>query len=556
MIDNEKDVNTLQERIDALEKKLAERNLEVEVLRKLGQAIGSSFNTEHLLDVVAEIATQVTNTDTCYIYLLDDSGQELVLSTAIGPTKDLVGKIRLKLGEGVSGWVAKERKHVALDKEAFRDQRYKPFAEMREDKYQSMLSVPLIADDLLVGVINIRTDPPHEYTETQIRLMERIAEQVANALQSSRLYKHMKARVAHLKTLSEVSQSITSGMYLDEILNLIVAMTAESLKFKIVTVMLLDEEKQELVIRASQSHNPEYLEKPNLKLGDSLAGRAVSERRPIAVLDVKNTPEYRYPDIARKENLCSMISVPLMLRDKPIGVLNCYTEKAHAFTNEEISLLTAIGSHAAIAIENSKLAVKSAIVQEMHHRVKNNLQTIASLLRLQMHYSKLKSVEDVLQESINRILSIAAVHEVLSREELDLVSIKKVVENILTATVQGLSSPNKHITPLLVGPDILLPPSQATSVALILNELVQNAVEHGFQNISTGKIEVNLNEGERDIVFKVTNDGSVLPEGFDLRNNRNLGLQIVENLVRDDLHGRFSLEEWDGKIIATVVFPK
>ena len=545
----------MKDYINQLENKLAERNLEVEVLRKLGQAIGSSFDTEHLLEVVAEITVQVTGMDTCFIYLLDDVEQELVLSAAIGTAKDSIGKIRLKLGEGITGWVAKERKHVALDKEAFRDHRYKAFSELKEDTFQSILSVPLVSEEQLIGVINIRTDSPHEYTESQIRLMERIAEQVANALQSSRLYKHMKTRVSHLSTLSEVSRSITSGMYLDEILNLIVAMTAESMKFKIVTVMLLDEEKRELVIRATQSSSNEYVQKPNLKLGESLAGRAISEGRPIAVLDVRSTPEYRYPDIARKEGLCSMICVPLMLREKPIGVLNCYTEKAHVFTNDEISLLVAIGSHAAIAIENSKLVVKSAIVKEMHHRVKNNLQTIASLLRLQMHYSKLKSVEDVLQESINRILSIAAVHEVLSQEQLDVVSVRKVVENIMTATIQSLVQPGKRVTPLLNGPDIYLLPSKATSVALILNELVQNAVEHGFKDIDSGTLEVKLSEDDREITVKVINDGSPLPDGFDLRRNRNLGLQIVENLVRDDLHGRFSIES-DGKIAATVIFPK
>lgn len=532
-------LSNIAEHIAALEKKLAERNLEVEVLRKLGQAIGSSFNTEHLLDVVADITAQVTGSDTCFIYLLDDSEKELILSAVFGDSKDRIGKIRMKIGEGITGWVAKERKHVALGKEAFRDYRYKTFSELKEDKFHSLLSVPLVADDMLVGVINIRTNPPHEYTDSQIRLMERIAEQVANALQSSKLYMNMKARASHLSTLSEVSRSITSGMYLDEILNLIVAMTAESMKFKIVTVMLLDEKKQELVIWATQSNNPEYVHKPNLKLGESLAGKSISECKPISVLDVKKTPEYRYPDIARKENLCSMISVPLMLRDKPIGVLNCYTEEAHFFSNEEINVLSAIGSHAAIAIDNSKQVVKSAIIKEMHHRVKNNLQTIASLLRLQMHYSKMKSIEDVLQESINRILSICAVHEVLSHDQFDIVSIRKVIENILTATIQSLSVPEKHISTILTGTDIQLVPAQATSVALILNELIQNSVEHGFEIIDNGSIEVAMEEDDQEIRFKVIDDGTPLPQDFNLKKDRNLGLQIVESLVRDDLRGKF-----------------
>jgi two-component sensor histidine kinase len=418
-----------------------------------------------------------------------------------------------------------------------------------------MLSVPLIAEDQLVGVINIHTKPSHEYTESQQRLMDRIAEQVANAIHSSQLYRRMQAQVSHLSTLSEVSRSITSGMYLDEILNLIVAMTAESMNFKIVTVMLVDEEKQELVIRATQSSSREYIHKPNLKLGESLAGKAISEGHPITVLDVRETPEYRYPDIARREGLCSFICVPLRFRDKIIGVLNCYTDKPHVFTPEEINVLSALGSHAAIAIDNAKLLVRSAIVQEMHHRVKNNLQTIASLLRLQMHYSKFASVEQVLQESINRILSIAAVHEVLSQEQFDVVSIKTVTENILQATCQSLLSPGKSVETAVLGADIALPPSKATSVALILNELIQNAVEHGFKEIETGRIEVSIEEVDREIKLTVTNDGTPLPEGFDLHKNRNLGLQIVENLVRDDLHGRFSLMN-DGSIRATVVFPK
>lgn len=547
-------VDQQQIEIRRLTEALAEKEIEVEALRKLGQAIGSSFDVQHLLDVVAEIAVQVTGTDTCYIYLLDDAGEELILRSAKGdPSKRIVGKWRLKIGEGITGWVAKTRQLVSIGKEAFRDERYK--ALETEDAFQSMLSVPLIAADQLVGVINIHTKPSHEYTEGQRRLMDRIAEQVANALYSSKLYKQMQAQVTRLSTLTEVSRSITSGMYLDETLNLIVAMTAESMNFKIVTVMLVDEQKQELVIRATQSSSREYIHKPNLKLGESLAGKAISEGRPITVLDVRETPEYRYPDIARREGLCSMICLPLKFRDKTIGVLNCYTEKRHVFTPEEIGVLTALGNHAAIAIDNAKLVVRSAIVQEMHHRVKNNLQTIASLLRLQMYYSKFASVEQVLQESINRILSIAAVHEVLSQEQFDMVSIRAVTENIIGATCQSLVPPGKHIEMAVNGADIALPPSKATSVALIVNELVQNAVEHGFKEIDEGRIGVQIEESDREIKLVIENDGTPPPADFDLYKHRKLGLQIVENLVRDDLHGRFSLSSV-GRVRATVIFPK
>ena len=405
---------------------LAEREIEVEALRKLGQAIGSSFDVQRLLDVVAEIAVQVTGTDTCYIYLLDEDTDELVLRSAKGdPSKSIVGKWRLKIGEGITGWVAKTRQFVSIGKDAFRDERYK--ALETEDPFQSMLSVPLVADDQLVGVINIHTKPSHEYTDGQRRLMDRIAEQVANAIHSSELYHRMQAQVSHLSTLSEVSRSITSGMYLDEILNLIVAMTAESMNFKIVTVMLVDEDKQELVIRATQSSSSEYTHKPNLKLNESLAGKAISEARPITVLDVRETPEYRYPDIARREGLCSLVCVPLRFRDKIIGVLNCYTDKPHVFTPEEINVLSALGSHAAIAIDNAKLVVQSAIVQEMHHRVKNNLQTISSLLQLQARRTSSSDAKEAIAESVRRISSIVPV-----------LSIESIVIAVLFSSAVGL----------------------------------------------------------------------------------------------------------------------
>jgi len=321
--------------------------------------------------------------------------------------------------------------------------------------------------------------------------------------------------------------------------------------------MLLDEDKQELVIKATQSKSREYARKPNIKIGESVAGRALASGEPITVYDLKNSPEYATPDLARREGLSSLASIPLLVKNKKIGVLNCYTEKPHRFTDEEVSVLTALGNHAAIAIEHAKLMVKSAIIQEMHHRVKNNLQQVASLLRLQMHYAGERSVEQVLSESLNRILAIASVHELLAREDLDIISVKKVAEQIIQATAQGILAPGKHIAMKIEGPDILLPSAQATSVALILNELVQNALEHGFgEGMDDGEIRITLAEEPKVITLEVANDGTPLPEGFDIRQTDSLGLQIVESLVRGDLQGRFLLASAGDRTVASIAFAK
>jgi two-component sensor histidine kinase len=116
----------------------------------------------------------------------------------------------------------------------------------------------------------------------------------------------------------------------------------------------------------------------------------------------------------------------------------------------------------------------------MHHRVKNNLQQIASLIRLQTRFSKYTTTEQALSDSLNRILAIAAVHELLSRDDLDSVSIRKVTEQILTATKQSVVAPDKRLTTRVDGPDIRLPLNHATSIALVINELVQNLVRGGL----------------------------------------------------------------------------
>ncbi|MBI3604363.1 MAG: GAF and ANTAR domain-containing protein, partial [Nitrospirae bacterium] len=147
-------------------------------------------------------------------------------------------------------------------------------------------------------------------------------------------------------------------------LQLIVTMTAQMMNSKICSIMLLDQAAGELRIMATQSLSEQYRRKPSLKLGQSISGRAVQERRSIIVLDVTREHDYMYPELARKESLCSLLCVPMLIRDRAVGVINSYTSVPHAFTAEEVKVLQAIANQAAIAIENTKLVEKSFEMQE------------------------------------------------------------------------------------------------------------------------------------------------------------------------------------------------
>lgn len=552
----EQELEALRVRVADLEKRVAEKNLEADALREIGQAIGSMLNIDEMLKQVAEIVVKVTGTDLCLIYLLDDEGRELVLRGTSGISEDVVGRIRLKLGEGITGWVAQERTPVVINREAWRDERFKPVPNMLQDRYQSMLSVPLRGRTDLVGVINVRTNPPHEYSKIQVSLLDSIARQVGGAVENYKQYRRIEQKVSQLSTLSEISKTITSDLYLEEILQLIVAMTAESMNFKICSIMLLDANREELVIKATQSTSRTYTKKPNVKLTESVAGRAIMERRPITIRDVRKTPGYQYPDIAKKEGLCSLIALPLAVKKEIIGVLNCYTASPHEFTEDEINLCTALANQAAISIQNAKLMVRTAVLQEMHHRVKNSLQTIASLLRLQLRVGKFDSPKEALNQSINRIQSIATVHELLSSENLDDVSIRRLGDSILSATARGLLPDERKVDMSICGDDFLLPSGQATYVALVLNELIQNAVEHGFIGNMGSELTVHVSQDDDFVTIDVVNDGEPLPENFDIKTNQHLGLKIVESLVHDNLMGSFTLKSESGKTFSSVKFPR
>jgi signal transduction protein with GAF and PtsI domain len=167
-----------------------------------------------------------------------------------------------------------------------------------------------------------------------------------------------------IEALMSISRCIVEKNNLEEILGLIVKIVAEVMEYKICSVMLYDEEKQELIIKATLSLSDEYKNKPNLKIGQSLSGRAIKEKKPISAIDVLKDPNYKYPEIARKEGLKSMLAVPMLFKNRTIGVINVYTNTEHIFSEEEIKMLSSVANLAAIAIENAKLEAETKKVKD------------------------------------------------------------------------------------------------------------------------------------------------------------------------------------------------
>ena len=202
-----------------------------------------------------------------------------------------------------------------------------------------------------------------------------------------------------------------------------------------------------------------------------------------------------------------------------------------------------------------ELKVKSAMIQEIHHRVKNNLQTITALLRLQSRRVESEEAATALKEAVGRIMSVAVVHEFLSQDEGSVINIQDVCKRIVQEFVTGTLDPMKRISLTLEGEgQFLLPAQQATSCALIVNELIQNAMDHGLEGKDEGSVVVRLLQTDDSMAIEIEDDGAGLPEDFDPARG-GLGLQIIRTLVRDDLKGQFLLEDGDG-VRAVVSFPR
>lgn len=173
-----------------------------------------------------------------------------------------------------------------------------------------------------------------------------------------------KIYLKQIEALSKIASLITSGLYLEELLRLIVQVTAEIMHSKISSLMLLDPDKKELVVKATQSISEAYNRKPNVKLGEGIAGKAAIENKALCVLDVKKDIRYLNRDIARAEGLCSLASVPMAVKGRVIGVLNCYTSQKHVFTKHELQLLGVLANQAAVAIENAELDIRARSAEE------------------------------------------------------------------------------------------------------------------------------------------------------------------------------------------------
>jgi len=354
----------------------------------------------------------------------------------------------------------------------------------------------------------------------------------------------LQQKTAQLSAVREISRAIAEAQDLDATLDLITRRTAEVMGVDSCSIYLYNKEGDELVLAASTGLRPSSIGRVSLPKGAGLTGWAAEHGETVAVANAKRDPRFYRIIGSGESRFGSLMAMPLITRGKVIGAANVQTADIRQFSDDEIELFSFITDLAATALEKAKL-VHAAVVQEIHHRVKNNLQTIAMLLRLQIAQADALTPEDILHETINRVLSIAAVHEILAYEHHSRVDVKRLVEQVANNITAGMTM-SGQVTVSVVGDDLLLPAQLAANLALIANELIQNALEHGLAHQHSGHIRVKLRHQEDELELSVRDKGRGLSPGFELDTDQGLGLELVQTLVEEDLEGTFSLASTPG----------
>ncbi len=405
--------------IETIQKTLDLAGQELRILHQISQSISCSLELDQVLRQIIDLVVDVTHGDSCLVYLLDESEDFLILRASKNPHPRLIGKIAVKVGEGITGWVAQEVQPVAIARHASKDSRFKVFHTLPEDRYEAFLSVPIVAPptDHVMGLLNVQHRKSHRHSDSEKTLLSIIGHQVGGAIENARLYQETAIRSQQISTLAQVGQVIASGKYLEEMLQLIVRMIAEMMQARVCSIMLVDTQKNELVLKAAKCSSEEYWRKPNLKIGNSLVSRVVKAKAPLMVRDVTKEAAYQYPELATKEGVRSLLSVPMILKDDVIGVINVYSAQERTFSNEDLRVLSAVADQAALAFENTKLSVE---IQESQEALQTRklVERAKSILQRQASLSEEEAYKRLQQQSMRTRRSMREIAEavILSNE--------------------------------------------------------------------------------------------------------------------------------------------
>jgi uroporphyrinogen-III synthase len=390
-------------------------NTHLALLHRISSIVSSDQDIDSILREMVALTMNVTHSDATLVYLIEHSTNEIVLRASQRTHDAEIGKVRMKIGEGITGWVAAHKSVVALAQNAAADSRFKYFSSLQEDTYEAFLSVPLWHSGEIIGVINVQHKEPHRHSCDEVALVTFMGEQMGGVIARTRLAERSSNSVRRMQTLAAVAQAIGLESYLDRILQAISEMLAETLDSAVCSILLMDAEKKELTISAARCSAPDYMQRMPIRMGGSLIEYVIGQGQTMVIPDIHAEKRYRYPDLARKSGLVSLLS-----QGKAIGCLNIYTRDERNFCNDEIGFVNVVAGEAALAIQNARLMSETLEMKrklegrKLIERAKGILQHKHNLTEEEA-YLRLRDESSRLQRSMRALAEALVLADDLSR---------------------------------------------------------------------------------------------------------------------------------------------
>lgn len=329
-----------------VKRELEERTRILTALVEIGKEISAILDLDQLLPKIAQLLRQVIDYQIFAILLLDEEHDEFFIRFAIGHASDVVNTARIKMGSGLVGAAAKERR-VILAGDVSKDLRYLKVY----DSVMSEMAVPLIANNRVIGVLDIESPQSHFFTTYHQHIFELLGSQIAIAIENARLYERTRKQGETLSTLYAISEQMTGILNLEQLLRKLTEQLKQIIDYDFFAVMLVDERENVLKTRLSVKFDQRIQEKLRIPVGEGLVGLAAAEKRPVRVDDVLHDDRY----ICCNRETRSELVIPLIHKERAIGVLDLESRKLANFTVEDERVLTLFASQIATMIENARL---------------------------------------------------------------------------------------------------------------------------------------------------------------------------------------------------------
>jgi len=316
------------------------------LLLEVADVVNTTLDLDTTLRRVAELVRKVIDYEIFGILLLNEKTQELYFRFQVGYAREIAERMRIKVGEGVTGIAAQRREAILVDDVA----KYPQYISAAHN-VRSELAVPLIVKNRLIGVIDIESPEPNHFTEEHKRLLTLIGSRMAVGIENARLYTRTTRQARTLVLLNEIARELTSILNVDELLKRIAELLSRLIDYQMFSILLLDPASEKLQHRFSQRFQENIQLKNDIPLGRGVVGYAAQHKEAVLVPDVSKDSRY----IPSNPETRSELAVPLVYKDKVIGVLDLEHTRRGFFTDDHRRTVTTLAAQVAIALENARL---------------------------------------------------------------------------------------------------------------------------------------------------------------------------------------------------------